>query len=77
MAVQLKPLDDRSIRLLARDGRPLAVPVTVTERERDGQMMLAADINLAPLTEGEYLLEVTARAGGASVRKYAAIRVIR
>ncbi|HET9372768.1 MAG TPA: VWA domain-containing protein [Vicinamibacterales bacterium] len=73
----LKPLDDRGIRLLARDGRPLAVPVTVTERERDGQMMLAADINLAPLTEGEYLLEVTARAGGASVSKYAAIRVIR
>jgi hypothetical protein len=37
------PLDQRVARLLGRDGRPLPVPVNLTERDQNGQRMLAAD----------------------------------
>lgn len=39
--------------------------------------MLAADLNLAPLTAGDYAIEVTAGAGAALVHKVLALRVVR
>ena len=69
------PLDRRDARLLARDGSPLPVPVTLTERDRDGTPMLAADLNLAPLAVGDYVIELTANAGGQSEKAYVAIRI--
>ena len=45
-------LDQRSARLLSRAGQPLAIPVAVTERETDGRKVVAADLNLAPLSAG-------------------------
>jgi hypothetical protein len=37
------------VRLLGKNGQPLAVASTVTERDLNGFPMLAVDVNLAPL----------------------------
>ncbi len=73
----LRPLDRRDARLLGRDGKPLALEVTVGERPVEGQTMLAVDLNLAPLTAGDYVLEVTAGAGADTSAKLLAIRIVR
>jgi hypothetical protein len=39
--------------------------------------MLAVDLNLAPLTEGDYLIALTVGQGETSERKLVAFRVIR
>jgi hypothetical protein len=71
----LTPIDQRSARLLAKDGSPLPVPVTLTERDRDGSPMLAADLVLAPLAVGDYVIEVTAGAGSRTTKTYVALRI--
>ena len=68
-------IDQRSARLLAKDGSPLPVPVTLTERDHDGSPMLAADLTLAPLAVGDYVIEVTAGAGPRSEKTYVALRI--
>lgn len=73
----LKPLDNRAARLLDRRGQPLAINVTVTERDADGTQVVAADMNLAPLSDGDYVVELIAGSGGATERTLLAIRVIR
>jgi len=72
-----KPLDDRTARLLNRRGDPLAVPVTLTERTDGDRLVLAADLTLAPLADGDYVIEVTASAGGEKLQKLLAFRVVR
>ena len=62
----LKPLDRREARLLGRDGQPLAVAVAVTEREVDGRPSLSADATLGPLAPGDYVIELTVGAAGAT-----------
>jgi VWFA-related protein len=69
------PLDQRQARLLDRSGKPLPIEVTITERPSGDGNVLAADVTLAPLAPGDYILEVTAAAGSATVRKLVAIRV--
>jgi hypothetical protein len=71
------PLDRRQGRLLSKDGSGLAVPVTLSEREQNGRAVLAADLNLAPLAVGDYVIEVVAAMGPDEVRRYLAIRVLR
>ena len=71
------PLDRREGKVLGRDGQPLAVPVQITEREREGHAVVAADVGLSPLAPGDYVIEVTAARGGAEVRRYVPIRVVR
>jgi hypothetical protein len=39
--------------------------------------VLAADLNLAPLSPADYVLELTATAGGTTDTRYVAIRVVR
>ena len=73
----LRPLDRREARLLGKDGQPLALQVTVGEREVDGRIMLGADLSLAPLTAGDYVIEITARSGDTTDKKLLAIRVVR
>ena len=68
----LKPLDNRQARLLGATGQPLAVSVTVAEPQAD---TLAADLNLAPLGPGDYVIELTAGSGGQTEMKYVGIRV--
>jgi VWFA-related protein len=73
----LGDVDRREARLLARDGSPLAVPVSVTERDVDGRAVVAADLNLAPLADGEYAIELTVGQGDRIERHVVAIRVTR
>jgi hypothetical protein len=66
-------------RLLTRTGQPLTMPVTTGERTDDqtGQRWLTADITLAPLGAGDYVVEVAMTSGGAERRIVTAIRVTR
>jgi hypothetical protein len=73
----LTALDRREARLLGRDGKPVPIEVALTERTSGGAQVLAADLNLAPLTAGDYVIEVTAAAGAKSERRLVAIRVNR
>ncbi len=54
-----------SARLVGRDGQPLGIPVTLGERVDDGskQRLIVADLTLAPLAQGEYVLEVIVEHG--------------
>jgi VWFA-related protein len=71
------PLDSRLGRLLDRRGEPLAVGATTTELERNGQRIVAVDVGLAPLAEGDYVVELAAGQGDRAVRRLEAFRVIR
>jgi VWFA-related protein len=62
-------------RVLGRDGVPLGLAVPVTPREESGVTFLVADLNLAPLTAGEYIIEVTATVDGKPASRQLAIRV--
>ena len=73
----LQPLDNRSARLLDRKGQPLPIPVTLTERPGEKLATLVADVQLAPLTDGEYVVDVSASRGGVTERALVALRVIR
>ena len=63
--------------LLDRNGGRTAVPVSVGERSdaASGQRWLTADVTLAPLGAGDYVIELTTRAGAAERRALVAIRV--
>jgi len=60
-----------------RRGEPLAVPVALTERADGDRQVLAADLTLAPLADGDYVIEVTASSGGGKIQKLLAFRVVR
>ena len=70
-------LDSREGRVLARDGSVVPVPVQITEKERDGKPIVAADVGLAALAAGDYVLEVIATQKGTETKKYVPIRVVR
>ncbi len=72
----LAPIERREARLLGRNGQPLAVPVTVSERETNGRSVLAADVNLAPLSAGDYVIDLTIGRGEMTEKKLVAIRVL-
>jgi VWFA-related protein len=71
----LQALDSHSARLLDRTGKPLPVPVTLATRETDGKPTLSGTINLAPLSIGDYLIELSAKAGDTTEQQIIAIRV--
>ncbi|MEO6223906.1 MAG: VWA domain-containing protein [Vicinamibacterales bacterium] len=71
----VRPLDRREARLLGRNGQPMAVTVTLTEREVEGRLFLGLDTILAALAPGDYVIEVTGTAGGATQTRLIAIRV--
>lgn len=73
----LTAIDSREARLLGRDGNPLPIDVSISERTSEGASVLAADLNLAPLTAGDYVIEVTVGAGDETERRLVAIRVTR
>ncbi len=64
-------------RVVDRTGQPLEVPVTVGERDSDGVRWLVADVNLAPLSNGDYGIELTAEREGKRAAMVTAIRVVR
>jgi len=65
-------------RLLNRAGQVMQVPVAITERvgADNAAPMVVAELALAPLAAGEYVLEVTATRGGLSETRSHAIRMI-
>jgi hypothetical protein len=72
-----RPTDERSARLVTRRGDPLPVQVALTERPGDLGVVLVADAALAPLAQGDYVLELTAGAGTDRIQKFLAFRIIR
>ena len=73
----LQPIDRRQARLLDTRGQSLSVTVALTERDDRGQKLIAADLALAPLGAGDYVLHLTAGAGTQTEERYVAIRVVR
>lgn len=71
------PAESVSARLLGRDGKPLDLPVPVRTVDASGARDLVVDLNLAPLTAGEYVIEAAATAGGRTESARLAIRVTR
>ena len=74
-AAEIKPVSGR---LLDRGGQPLQVPVTVGERTdaASGQRWITADVVLAPLSPGDYAIEITVQ-GAQEQRIVTAVRVTR
>jgi hypothetical protein len=72
-----KALDDRTARLLTRQGDAMAIPVTLTERTDGDRQILAADVVLAPLADGDHVIELTATVSGTKIQKLLAFRVVR
>lgn len=66
-------------RLLDKAGEPLAVPVTIGERTdaQTGQRWITADITLAALAAGDYVVEMTLGATDVQHKIMTAIRVAR
>jgi hypothetical protein len=67
-----------SARLLGRDGQPLAVAPTLTERVDAGstQRLIVADLTLAPLAQGEYAIEVIVQRGDQRESASFAFRIV-
>jgi hypothetical protein len=67
-----------SARLLNRLGQPMAVPVTLAERiDESLQLRVSlAELALAPLAPGEYVVEVTATKGTATSTVSYGFRVV-
>jgi len=64
--------------LLDRNGTKTGVPVTVGARtDASGQRWVTADVTLAPLGAGDYLIELTSAGGSEQKRTLVAIRVTR
>jgi hypothetical protein len=61
-------------RVLDRRGQPVAVTATVAEATPG---FVSVDVNLAPLAEGDYLLELSASAGGTTEKALIAFRIVR
>jgi VWFA-related protein len=73
----LVPLESRSVRVLDRLGQPLTVGATVDEKVIAGRPGVSVDLILAPMAEGDYVIELVAGAGGATERDLVAFRVVR
>ena len=64
-------------RLLDRNGKPMPIPVTAAVRDdADGSRWETAQLSLAPLGAGDYVIEVTEGAGGETSRTLLAFRVV-
>jgi hypothetical protein len=73
----LRALDQRTARLLDRRGQPLPLSVALTERPDGDRLMAAVDLPIAPLADGDYVIELVAASQGVTERKLLGIRVVR
>lgn len=65
-------------RVLDKTGKPLSVPVTSRERsDAAGVRWMVVELVLAPLTDGDYVLELEVMKDAAREKKLFAIRVVR
>jgi hypothetical protein len=66
-------MESATARLLDRSGKALAVPVSAAVREdTDGSRWTAAQLTLAPLAVGDYVIELSQ----GSTRTLAAFRIV-
>lgn len=72
----MEALVERSARVLGRNGQPLAVQVTLTEREAAAGTVLAIDAVLGPLAPGDYAIEVRVAAASGTRTALVAFRVV-
>jgi len=68
--------DSVSARVLDRKGQALAVPAAIAQREDNGLRLASAEVALAPLAPGDYLIEVCARRSDRQEKMLAAIRIV-
>jgi hypothetical protein len=68
-------VERREARLIGRNGQPLPLPVTLSEKTDNGQTVIVADLTLTPLAPGDYAIELVVRQGAMSERRYVAFRV--
>jgi VWFA-related protein len=69
----LAPLDRRDVRLLDRNGTPLAIEVPLSEDAARNRLVL--DMPLSALSRADYLIELTAGSGATMERRLLAIRM--
>jgi len=63
-------------RMLDRAGQPLPLPVVMGEKtDEAGRRWIVADVTLAPLGAGDYVIELSFTAGGSENKTVTAIRV--
>jgi VWFA-related protein len=72
----LGAVDRREARLIARNGQVVALPVALSERTDNGQIVIAADLTLTPLAPADYAIELVVGQGANSERRYIAFRVV-
>ncbi len=71
----LQAVASSQARLLDRNGKPVALPMTISTREAGGSTSLTTDLNMAPLGAGDYLIEIAVKAGETTEQQLVAIRV--
>jgi hypothetical protein len=62
--------------LLDRKGKPLPVPVTAGLREDGRARFATAEVALAPLAAGDYVIELSVKAGAKTEKVFTAVRVV-
>jgi VWFA-related protein len=70
------PTPALSARLLDRKGQPLAIPVAAAVREESYLQVASAELALAPLAAGDYLVELSMQRGSRSDKVVVAVRVV-
>ncbi|MBE3099107.1 MAG: hypothetical protein IMZ44_18485 [Planctomycetes bacterium] len=63
-------------RILGRSGRALDIPVKVGQRQDGATSWISAEVALAPLAPGDYLIEIEARGITRTERVLAAFRIV-
>jgi VWFA-related protein len=69
------PLDAREVRVVGRNGAPLAVQVAVSERTGAAPALLV-DVSLSPLAPGDYAVELTVTSRGETRKTFLAFKVV-
>jgi VWFA-related protein len=69
-------VEEATARMLDRTGSPLNIPVRVSERAESGFAWIQTEVALAPLSAGDYLIEVSARRALATERVVVAFRIV-
>lgn len=72
----VEALVSRSARLLGRNSAPLAVGVTLTERDGPSGLVIAADALLAALAPGDYVVELRVTSASGDRTALVAFRVV-
>jgi hypothetical protein len=70
------PAPTVSARLLDRKGQPLAVPVATAIRDEAYRRIASAELAVAPLAFGDYLVELTLQRGSRSDKVLVAVRIV-